>query len=295
MDGATEGGWTGTAALGGLLLALLLLEAIAPIHRAPREEQGRLIANFGLGLLNAALFAALPLSSVLAATWAARHDLGLFNFVAIPGPAAFAMTILLRSLLAYILHVATHRVPILWRMHRIHHTDTAVDLSTGFRHHPLELLFVAACYGAFAAGLGLSPAALIAYEASAVALTLWTHANLRLPHPLERALALLVVTPAMHHVHHSARQSETDSNYGELLSLWDRLFGTLRRLDQDGLATMPIGLGPVHDRDAARLLRQLALPFRSNPSAGATAGLGRSHTEVVEDGLKPLPGSRSID
>ena len=271
MGGVTEGGWIGAAASFGLLVALLALEAFMPIHRTPREEKGRLVANFGLGLLNAGLFAALPLSSVLAAAWAARHGIGLFNLLAIPSAVAFAATIVLRSLLAYGLHVAAHRVPVLWRMHRVHHADTAVDLSTGFRHHPLELCFVAGCHGAFAAGLGLSPPALIAYEASAVALTLWTHANLRLPRPLERALVLLIVTPAMHHVHHSSRRAQTDSNYGELLSLWDRLFGTLRRLDQAGLAAMPIGLGPVHDRDAAQLLHQLALPFRSGSSAAAPA------------------------
>lgn len=283
MDEAAQGDWIEAAALFGLLIVLLALEAVRPIHRTPHEAKGRLVANFGLGLLNAGLLAALPLSSVVAAAWAARHGVGLFNLVAIPGMVAFAATIVLRSLLAYTLHVAAHRVPILWRMHRVHHADTAVDLSTGFRHHPLELLFVAACHGAFAAALGLSPPALIAYEASAVALTLWTHANLRLPTLLERALVLLVVTPAMHHVHHSARRSETDSNYGELLSLWDRLFGTLRRLDQGGLATMPIGLGPAYDGDAPRLLRQLALPFgsgrkppRPRPAIGPMLGEARS-------------------
>jgi sterol desaturase/sphingolipid hydroxylase (fatty acid hydroxylase superfamily) len=180
----------------------------------------------------------------------------------VPGAAAFVVTIFSRSLVSYALHVLAHRVPLLWRMHRIHHSDTAVDLSTGVRHHPLELLYAAACHGAAAFLLGLSVPALIAYEAAAVTLTLWSHANLRLPARIERLASFILVTPAAHHVHHSARQAETDSNYGEALLLWDWLFGTLRRHDHHHVAAMPIGLGTDHDRDAASLFEQLALPFR---------------------------------
>jgi sterol desaturase/sphingolipid hydroxylase (fatty acid hydroxylase superfamily) len=254
--------WLPLAAFWLLLLGLVALELLAPIHRAPREGKGRLVANFGLGAVNFSLFALLPLSSVLPAEYARQEGIGLLNALAVPAAAAFVLTILARSLTSYGLHVLAHRVPLLWRMHRVHHSDTAVDLSTGVRHHPLELLFAAACHAAAAVLLGLSVPALVAYEATAVALTLWSHANLRLPARVERLAASILVTPAAHHVHHSARRAETDSNYGEVLMLWDWLFGTLQRRGHREVAAMSIGLGPDHDADAPSLVRQLALPFR---------------------------------
>jgi sterol desaturase/sphingolipid hydroxylase (fatty acid hydroxylase superfamily) len=98
-------------------------------------------------------------------------------------------------------------------------------------------------------------------ETLAIAFTMWSHANLRLPDRLDRALRLLLVTPAMHHVHHSARRAETDSNYGDVFSLWDRLFGTYRSSNGESLATTRFGLGDEHDRDAASILRQLTGPL----------------------------------
>lgn len=263
LAGAYE--WLPMAAGLLLVLVLLALETALPIHHEPTQRRGRLIANFGLGAINFTLFALLPLSSVLAAGVAQRHGFGLFHVVAIPAGAAFAGTILARSLVSYGLHVLTHRVPLLWRMHRVHHADTAVDLSTGFRHHPLELLFAAACHGAAAALLGLSAPALVAYEGAAVVLSLWSHANLRLPAPMERLASFIFVTPAAHHVHHSARRHETDSNFGEVFLLWDLLFGTLKRRDHSEVAALPLGLGAEHDANAASLVKQLALPFERTP------------------------------
>lgn len=257
--------WLPLPAVCLLLLALLVLETRRPIHSAPKEGKGRLVANFGLGAVNFGLFALLPLSSVLPAEYARQEGIGLLNALAVPSAAAIVVTILARSLTSYALHVLAHRMPLLWRMHRVHHSDTAVDLSTGVRHHPFELLFAAACHAAAAVLLGLSVPALIAYEAAAVTLTFWSHANLRLPAQVERLAAFILVTPAAHHVHHSARQFETDSNYGEVLLVWDWLFGTLHRRDHREVAAMPIGLGADHDGDASSLVRQLALPFRRAP------------------------------
>ena len=147
---------------------------------------------------------------------------------------AVALTLIVRSLASYGLHRAAHSVPLLWRLHRVHHCDTAVDLSTGLRHHPGELLYVAAVLAALAILCGFSVPALAGYELAASVFALWTHANLRLPARAEHALGWLFATPALHHVHHSAARAETDSNYGECLILWDRLFGTCRRLDTEG-------------------------------------------------------------
>ena len=255
--------WVRLSAFWLFLFALLLLEQLLPIHGKPREARGRLVANFGLGLLNAVIFATLPVSTVLAAQWAHDHRIGVMNLVAMPAGIAFAATILLRSLNAYALHVLTHAVPWLWRIHRVHHADVAVDLSTGFRHHPAELVFVAICHAGAAVVLGLSVPALVFYEAIAVSLSLWSHANLRLPSLVERILRLLLVTPAVHHVHHSARKAETDSNYGELFTIWDRLFRTFSDRSLAQVRALPIGLGESFDGDSPSLARQLTLPLRA--------------------------------
>lgn len=246
-----------------LLIALAAAESLWPLHRPFQETKGRIAVNFAMGLLNAALSTVLPLSGVLAAEWARRNGVGLLNGIPIPASAAFVVSIGTMSLAAYWLHRLEHTVPLLWRMHCIHHCDTAVDLSTGFRNHPFETLFIAASLGAIAAVFGLSVPALLIYGAAAGVFALWSHANLHLPARCDRALRVLAVTPAMHRVHHSARRAETDSNFGEVFSVWDRLFGTYRALDGSALAAMRIGLGDREDRDAGRLLRQLGLPLRS--------------------------------
>lgn len=254
--------WLPLVVVSLLLLGLVALETRLPIHRAPKEGKGRLVVNFGLGAVNLGLFTLLPLSTVLPAEYARQEGIGLLNALAAPTAVAIVVTILARSFTAYALHVLAHRIPLLWRMHRVHHSDTAVDLSTGVRHHPFELLFAAACHAAAALMLGLSVPALVAYEATTVALTFWSHANLRLPNAVERLAAFIFVTPAAHHVHHSARQYETDSNYGEVLLVWDWMFGTLRRHGHTEVAAMPIGLGSERDPHAASLARQLVLPFK---------------------------------
>jgi sterol desaturase/sphingolipid hydroxylase (fatty acid hydroxylase superfamily) len=253
-------------AAGALLLMMLLAlaELARPLHRAPREGRGRLPTNFGFAILNALIFAALPLSTLLAADWARVHQVGFAHWLAFPFWAAILLTLVVRSLASYGLHRAAHAVPLLWRMHRVHHCDTAVDLSTGFRHHPGELLYIAAAFAALAVLFGFSVPALAGYELAAAIFALWTHANLRLPDRADRGLGWLFATPALHHVHHSASQAETDSNYGELLILWDRLFGTCRRLDIEALRATRFGLGEAHDAKAPNLLAQLASPLTHN-------------------------------
>lgn len=244
-----------------LLLALAAVETLRPLHAAPVEGRGRLLTNFAMGLIAALLYTLLPLTSVASAEWARREGFGLLNAVAPPPVAAAALTLLAWSLVNYWLHRGFHRWPWLWRLHRVHHADTAVDLSTGFRNHPGEVVAVALLRAALAVALGASVPGLIAYEAAAFAAVMWSHANFRIAAPVDRALRALLVTPAMHHVHHSAERSETDSNYGELLSVWDRLFGTYRASDASTLAAGRLGLGDAADEGSASLRRQLLSPL----------------------------------
>jgi sterol desaturase/sphingolipid hydroxylase (fatty acid hydroxylase superfamily) len=242
-----------------LLLVIAAMEIVWPIHAAPADPKGRILANFGLGLINNLMLGLLPLSLIAAAQWAQAAHFGLLNLVALPAFAAAAVTIIVRSLTGYWLHRLSHGLPLLWRIHRVHHCDVAVDLSTGFRNHPFEALVVAAVLISAAAVIGFAPLPLTIYEGAALAFSVWSHANVRLPLWLEPLVRTLFVTPDMHHVHHSAMRLETDSNYGDFFSFWDRLFGTYRSLDRTALRSARFGLEDAH---AASLLRQLGAPLR---------------------------------
>ena len=262
-------GWQGGAALLVLLALLAAAEAIAPSRPFHDGSARRLATNFGFGLVNFGLSSLLPLSSLFAALWAREAGIGLFNAVPVPPPLLVVVTLAARSLLGYLLHRLFHLVPLLWRVHRVHHADPAVDLSTGFRSHPAEILIVAGTAAALAAGLGLSPEALLAYELAGTAVFIASHANFRLPEAVDRPLRAVLVTPAMHYVHHSCRRRETDSNFGELFSLWDRLFGTYVRLEPERLRGLRAGLGDAFDAGAASFPRQMLLPFRRETAAPA--------------------------
>jgi sterol desaturase/sphingolipid hydroxylase (fatty acid hydroxylase superfamily) len=249
------------AAFWSVLFALAGAEVARPFQTAPKEGKGRLTTNFGFGLVNAILFALLPLWGTAGALWAAENGVGLMNRLAVPAAAAFVVTLLVRSLAIYLVHRALHAVPLLWRLHRVHHCDTAIDVSTSFRHHSLELLFSASVMTALAVLLGLSAPALLTYETLAIGSGLFTHANMRVPARIDAALRWLIVTPAMHLVHHSAEQAETDSNFGELFSFWDFLLGTYRGPGPEHLQAMRIGLGDAHDAQAASLWHQIKSPL----------------------------------
>jgi sterol desaturase/sphingolipid hydroxylase (fatty acid hydroxylase superfamily) len=262
--------WLPFAAFWLLFLAIALVELALPIHHKAIEAKGRLFTNFGLGVATFAIAAILPLSTILAAQWAANESIGLLNLVAMPAALAFALTILLRSLAAYALHRLEHKVPLLWRIHQIHHCDTAIDLSTSFRNHPVTPLVQAAILASVAVLLGLWVPALIVYEIIASGLVLLTHANLHLGRA-EPFLRWLMVTPQMHHVHHSAVQRETDSNFGDVLSVWDRLLGTYCARSVEEVRAMRIGLGDSHDPHAGSLIHQLKLPLLGSTAGSAAA------------------------
>jgi sterol desaturase/sphingolipid hydroxylase (fatty acid hydroxylase superfamily) len=253
--------WIPLTAFGVPLLLLAAAEMWRPLHVGREEPKGRIGGNVAMGVINAGLGALLPVSTVIAAGWAARHDVGLMNEVALPALAIVAATVAIRNLATYAVHRLSHAVPFLWRVHRVHHADIRLDLSTGFRNHPLELAIGAPLLAGVTIACGLDAATLAVYESVAIVFAMWSHANLRLPERLDRRLRLALVTPAMHHVHHSSRRRETDSNYGDVLSLWDRLFGTYVDLTPGQLRATRFGLGDAHDEGAPHLLHQLRSPF----------------------------------
>ena len=235
------------------------------------------------------LAAALPVSAVVAAEWAQNHKIGLLNLL--DGswwPVAAIATVAVQSLSSYVQHVVMHKTPWLWRLHRVHHLDTTLDLSTGLRHHPFEVLTALLFDISIATAFGLQPWALVAYGTVDGLFSFFGHANFKLPARLDHVLRLCVVTPRIHAVHHSSYQPETDSNYGSVFIIWDRLFGTYSNLRADRPDEIQYGLCNVQDDRAADLWWQLKSPMLRLESVLPTSTKGSKTTSEKSRQLAKL-------
>ncbi|NSY39830.1 sterol desaturase family protein [Leisingera sp. ANG59] len=253
----------------GAFLALLLLFAAAEA-RAPRRarslpRQRRWLTNLSISVLNTltlrALAVGLPLLAVGAALDAAAHGWGLLNAMRWPAWAEVLLAVLVLDFAIWLQHLITHKVPVLWRLHRVHHADRDMDVTTAVRFHPVEIALSMLVKCGLVYLLGPSALAVLLFEILLNGTALFTHANLALPPRLDRALRLLLVTPDMHRVHHSQLRAEHDSNYGFALSVWDRIFGTYTAQPGQGHDGMTVGL-EWQDGRPARLGWSLLLPFR---------------------------------
>lgn len=249
----------------GALALLALLETLIALRAEGAMRLRRWPANFGLTVINILVLGALPLSALAAADLARSLDIGLLNPLETPFVVALAVTFLARSLGAWGVHYAMHNVPLLWRVHRVHHTDTHLDVSTTVRFHPLEFLISAPVAVIIVMALGLPPAAIMLFELFDAGIAVFSHANIRLPAGLERLVNRIIITPNMHRIHHSNVERETNSNYGATLVIWDRVFGTYRRKERDALARQKLGLDEVDENRASSLWFSLGLPFREIP------------------------------
>lgn len=247
-----------------LVLALFAgLEFFAPQFQVSHRGH-RWPTNFGLGLINLILLPLAPISALWASEWAQHNGIGLLNLLGGSWWLLAAITtIAILSFTSYATHVLFHKTPWLWRVHRVHHFDNVVDVSTGLRNHPVELLPTLLINVSVAIVFGLLPWALITYGTADALFALYTHANIRLPTSLDRTLRLGLVTPRIHAVHHSAHRPETDSNYGGVFTIWDRLFGTYCDLRADCPEKMQFGLAELQDQRASDLWWQLKSPVCS--------------------------------
>jgi sterol desaturase/sphingolipid hydroxylase (fatty acid hydroxylase superfamily) len=251
----------------GFFLGAFALVAAGEIL-APRRAQTigrwrRWPSNLGVVVLDTLLIrAVLPVTAVGLALLAEAHGWGLFHAVPAPFWLAAALSVLMLDLVIYGQHVLFHAVPALWRLHRMHHADLEIDVTTGARFHPLEILLSMLIKLAAVLLLGAPAAAVVAFEVLLNATSMFNHGNLRLPAALDAALRWLVVTPDMHRVHHSILRRETDSNFGFNLPWWDRLFGTYRAAPAAGQLGMMIGIDRFRDPRELRLDRMLLQPFR---------------------------------
>lgn len=241
-------------------------EAIAPRRVTTLPRTMRWTANLGLVALNTLLLRlALPAAAAGVAAAAQAHGWGLLNHWPLSAGLAVPLAIVAMDFAIWLQHVVFHAVPLLWRLHRVHHADPDYDLTTGARFHPVEILLSMGIKCATIAVLGPPVVAVVLFELLLNATAMFNHGNLRLPAGVDRRLRWLVVTPDMHRVHHSIEEDESGTNFGFSLPWWDRLFGTYRAQPRAGHAAMTIGLRDCRDpRDVARLAGLLRLPWRSD-------------------------------
>ncbi len=248
----------------------VFLIVIAAIELLGGEEERRSArrrwpANLALVAITAGLASLVPVGGLAAAHWAREASVGLLNVFDAPLPVAVTVSLITLSLTSYLMHLASHRIPFLWRFHKIHHSDQALDVTTTFRTHPAIYLMVLGVDVLLIIALGLTPAAIIAYAAVVLAIDLSHHSAIRLPERLDRALRPYMMTPGLHHIHHSDHVAETDSNYGHDIALWDRLFGTYLAEPKRPPSRFRYGLKQFPQDRADDLNALLVAPFRRDP------------------------------
>jgi sterol desaturase/sphingolipid hydroxylase (fatty acid hydroxylase superfamily) len=246
----------------GVLLLMALWEVLAPRRRLAVGRPVRWAGNLGLAVLNtlAARFL-VPVTAIAVAETAAENDWGLFHNLAAPDWLAVLFSVVALDLAIYLQHVMFHAVPVLWRLHMVHHADLDFDATTGVRFHTIEILLSLGIKAAAVVLLGAPALAVLIFEVLLNATSMFNHGNVRLPGWLDRLLRLLLVTPEMHRVHHSVLPRETNSNFGFNLPWWDFLFGTYRPQPAAGHENMTIGLAQLRDERVEQLHWMLALPF----------------------------------
>ncbi|MBX7145847.1 MAG: sterol desaturase family protein [Alphaproteobacteria bacterium] len=219
----------------GMFFGLLIIFGLGEIFSYKpnwQKNKTRWFNNIFLTCLNIFTLGFLPITALGTAIWAQNHNIGFLNNlnfslnIELPILCQILIGFLIRTLIGYYIHYAMHKVSFLWKIHRLHHTDTDMDVSTTVRFHPLEW-FVSLPFVVFGIILtGISPLSIILYEIFDAAWNVITHTRLRFPEKIDKILRIIFVTPSMHAWHHSDQQIQTDSNYGSIFSLWDHIFGT---------------------------------------------------------------------
>lgn len=252
-----------SASFVGVFILMAILETLAPRRLSTLSRWKRWPANLGIVLMNTLLIRILfPAAVAGFALTVSQQRWGLFNQFDLPLLPTVMVSVLLLDLIIYAQHVLVHAVPVLWRIHRVHHADLDYDVSTGIRFHPLEILL--SMFIKLAAVLLIGPPviAVVIFEVLLNAGALFNHSNVHMPEIVDRMLRKLVVTPDMHRVHHSIERDETNSNFGFNLSCWDHLFGTYKAWPVAGNEMMTIGLPNLRNPEQVnRLSGMLTLPF----------------------------------
>ena len=259
VDGLIRNGW-----LLAFLLAVGVWEVVAPRYRLVASRSLRWPTSFTLGPLNA-LLVSVPLAPLVVATALTARG-GMLAADTVLGPGlAIAVSVVLLDLVSYGQHRLLHAVPLLWSVHRVHHSDVDFDYTTAFRFHPIEAVLTNVISFACVALLGVPALALLVHQTLAGGLTVLEHANARIPSPIEAWAGRVFVTPGMHRLHHSAEPHDTDSNFATIFSFWDRWLGTYSPPASGRRDDLEIGLREFREPKYLTLPWTLAIPFLPNP------------------------------
>ena len=251
------------AAFASIFAVMALWELAQPRRALTVSKKLRWFSNITIVIFNTVLGRIVfPMAPVAFAALAMENGWGVFNILQWNGWAELAIAVILMDFAIWLQHVMVHAIPMLWRLHRMHHADLDYDVTTGARFHPIEILLSLGIKFCVIALTGASPEAVLVFEVLLNATAMFNHANVRLPLKLDAVLRLFVVTPDMHRVHHSAIPRECNSNFGFNLPWWDQLFGTYIAQPEMGHADMTIGLDMFREERDERLDQMLIQPFR---------------------------------
>lgn len=247
----------------GVFFVMALWELLAPRRRLIIPKLKRWTNNIALVLVNSLVIRFIfPTAAIGMALFAKEQELGVFNTIDTPWYIAVPVSIIIMDLVIYLQHVLVHTIPALWCLHRVHHVDPDIDVTTGTRFHPLEMIFSMLIKFATIVALGAPVVAVILFEIVLNITSMFNHSNVYMNLTVDKLLRLVVVTPDMHRVHHSVEPDETNSNFGFNLPWWDHLFGTYRAQPRAGHEKMLIGIhGFNHPEQVTWLHKILLLPF----------------------------------
>ncbi|MFW8601370.1 sterol desaturase family protein [Desulfobacterota bacterium M19] len=274
----------------GILILVAGYEFISPKRRLSVSKAGRWGNNLSIIFLNSFIVKLLfPITALSLAAAAARNNWGLFHYLNMPLWAEIIFAILLLDLIIYLQHLMFHATPLLWRLHMVHHADLDIDVTTGLRFHPIEIIISMLIKMAAVAALGPPVSAVLAFEIILNGTAMFNHGNISLPRFFDRFLRLLVVTPDMHRVHHSVSIRETNSNFGFSFPWWDRIFGTYRSQPALGHQGMSIGIAPFRAPEAVTLPRLLIMPFGRKMGRYSLRHIGADPRKMRPKGMTEVP------
>jgi len=245
-----------------MLTSMCIWEVLKPKRDLRFNRKKRWPTNFVLMTINSLFIVVLvPFSTASVALFVNQNHWGLFNMVSLSYEWALIFSIIILDFIIYSQHLIFHNVPFLWRLHQIHHIDQDMDVTTGARFHPIEILISFLLKCVFVVLLGVSAMAILIFEIILNGLAMFNHSNIQMPKSIDKVLRILVVTPDMHRVHHSVISEELNTNYGFNLSVWDRIFGTYLAQPSQGHQNMTIGLRKFQNSQNTDLSTLLIIPF----------------------------------
>lgn len=249
-----------------ILVIMMLIEWRMPARKAPIKSSKRWFANFGLVFASSVIARlAVPVGLTAVALYNQQHGIGLFNIIDLPSIVVLILSLILLDIIIYWQHRLFHRVPILWRLHKVHHADAHVDASTGLRFHPIEIVLSILVKLAAVSLLGVPAIAVLIFEIALNGLAIFNHANIRLPPAIEKPTRLILMTQILHRIHHSQRVSETNSNYGFSVIWWDWIFVSYKSEAKKPDNELDIGLKEYPSpKQNASLWGLLVMPFKGH-------------------------------